>query len=199
MAEVWTADPENDGNFAPGDKIPLQRWWTFWFFKPRTVSEEDVLPLRWLDDFDTVQEFWACFNAIPSVLTLGPKHCLHLMKRNYNCPEWEDEANKAGGIWNLRVEKGMADEVWQTLCLAVIGEQFACSLPRHDEVCGVSVKPGPSTSNQMIFQLWHRDECHKGAIYDRLKTVLSKVTDMNNSFYRSIVEELRRAEKEARN
>ena len=136
-------------------------------------------------------------------LTVSPHFEAQTLSASYEAelqrPRMGNEANKARGIWNLRAEKGMADEVWQTLCLAFIGEQFACSLPRHDEVCGVSVKPGPSTSNQMIFQLWHRDECHKGAIYDRLKTVLSKVTDMNTSFCRSIVEELRRAEKEARN
>ena len=39
-----------------------------------------IPPLR-MEDFDTVQDFWSCFNALPSPLALASKHCLHIMKR----------------------------------------------------------------------------------------------------------------------
>lgn len=35
---------------------------------------------------------------------------------------WEDEANKAGGRWTLRVQKGYANKLWEDLLLATIGE-----------------------------------------------------------------------------
>lgn len=37
---------------------------------------------------------------------------------------WEDEANKHGGRWTLRVSKGYANKLWEDLLLATIGEQF---------------------------------------------------------------------------
>jgi translation initiation factor 4E len=37
---------------------------------------------------------------------------------------WEDEANKNGGRWTLRVSKGYANKLWEDLILAMIGEQF---------------------------------------------------------------------------
>ncbi len=39
-------------------------------------------------------------------------------------PMWEDEANKNGGRWTLKVSKGYANKLWEDLILAIIGEQF---------------------------------------------------------------------------
>lgn len=191
MADEWTSHPDNDGNFSKGDKIPLQKCWTFWFFKPQT-SPEDVELMQPLDDFDTVQDFWACYNALPSPITLGPRQCFHMMKQGVR-PEWDDDGNQRGGIWTFKVDKQIGTEVWQTLCLATIGEQFASVLPRQDDICGLTAKGGPPNSSQLILQVWHKDESYKGAVYDKLKTVLSKLTDINNSYYRANAEETRKA------
>lgn len=37
---------------------------------------------------------------------------------------WEDENNKEGGSWSLRISKGFANKIWEDLMLALIGEQF---------------------------------------------------------------------------
>jgi translation initiation factor 4E len=37
---------------------------------------------------------------------------------------WEDEANKNGGRWVIRINKGYANKIWEDLILAMIGEQF---------------------------------------------------------------------------
>ena len=56
-------------------------------------------------------------------------------------PVWEDEANKKGGKWIVRLKKGVADRYWEDLLLAMIGDQFA---EAGDEVCGavLSVRSG---------------------------------------------------------
>ena len=46
---------------------------------------------------------------------------------------WEDEANKQGGRWRLRVNKGFANKIWEDLILALIGEQFEC----ENEISGI--------------------------------------------------------------
>jgi translation initiation factor 4E len=35
---------------------------------------------------------------------------------------WEDEANKNGGRWTLKVSKGFTNKLWEDLILAMIGE-----------------------------------------------------------------------------
>lgn len=37
-------------------------------------------------------------------------------------PMWEDEANKLGGRWVIRVNKGFSNKLWEDLTLAMIGE-----------------------------------------------------------------------------
>lgn len=46
---------------------------------------------------------------------------------------WEDEANKNGGRWALRVNKGYANKLWEDLVLAFIGEQFEI----ENEITGI--------------------------------------------------------------
>lgn len=39
-------------------------------------------------------------------------------------PMWEDEANKKGGRWVLKINKEFSDRIWEDLILGFIGEQF---------------------------------------------------------------------------
>ena len=40
-------------------------------------------------------------------------------------PVWEDDENKHGGKWIMRLKKGVADRYWEELLLAMVGDQFA--------------------------------------------------------------------------
>eukprot|EP00993_Chasmostoma_nieuportense_P004006 NODE_4691_length_753_cov_98.857827_g4531_i0.p1 GENE.NODE_4691_length_753_cov_98.857827_g4531_i0~~NODE_4691_length_753_cov_98.857827_g4531_i0.p1 ORF type:complete len:207 (+),score=43.61 NODE_4691_length_753_cov_98.857827_g4531_i0:45-665(+) len=194
--DEWSTTTVIDGNDARGDKIPLQRCWTFWFFKNLTGSDEaewSNKQLQRLDDFDTIQDFWGCYNALPSPVTLGHKQCFHMMK-NAAKPEWDDECNRRGGIWSFRTDKAIGDDVWQTLLLAVIGEQFACVLPRTDDICGLTVKGGPPSSNQLIFQVWNKEEASRGVVLDKLRNVLGRLTRLDTSSYKCNSEEIRKAQ-----
>jgi translation initiation factor 4E len=35
---------------------------------------------------------------------------------------WEDEANKIGGRWKIRLNKNFTNIIWENLILAMIGE-----------------------------------------------------------------------------
>eukprot|EP00906_Rhabdomonas_costata_P026574 RCo037866 len=187
----WNASSEGQRD----EKIPLQRCWSFWFYSRASSEENGAIGkgLVRLEDFDTIQDFWACYNALPSPLLLGPLQRFHLMKQGIT-PEREDEFGKKGGVWTFKVDKTTGEDVWLLLLLALIGEQFTCVLPRSDEILGVTVKAGPATATQLTFQVWHKEEDSRGLVYDKLKSVLMKLTDLSNSFYRSTTEELRRSQ-----
>lgn len=63
---------------------------------------------------------------------------------------WEDEANKNGGRFSLRISKGYANILWEDLILALIGEQFEC----ENEITGIvlSIKPAAD-----IIAIWNRN------------------------------------------
>lgn len=85
----------------------------------------------------------------PSTLPLVSDY--HLFKRGIR-PIWEDEENKKGGKWIVRLKKGVADRYWEDLLFAIIGDQFG---EASDEVCGavLSVRNGED-----ILSIWARTD-----------------------------------------
>jgi len=67
-------------------------------------------------------------------------------------PVWEDEENKQGGKWIIRLKKGVIDRYWDDMLLAVVGDQFA---EAGEEVCGmvVSVRSGED-----VFSVWTKND-----------------------------------------
>lgn len=65
---------------------------------------------------------------------------------------WEDEENKQGGKWIIRLKKGVIDRYWEDVLLAVMGDQFA---EAGEEVCGmvVSVRSGED-----VFSVWTKND-----------------------------------------
>ena len=47
----------------------------------------------------------------------------------------QDDANKNGGKWIIRLRKGLASRCWENLILAMLGEQFMVG----EEICGAVV------------------------------------------------------------
>jgi len=65
---------------------------------------------------------------------------------------WEDEQNKRGGTWRLRVSKKDTPKVWQELLLAAIGEQLSEGVNEGDAICGVTVT---LRDKDDIVQVWN--------------------------------------------
>lgn len=63
---------------------------------------------------------------------------------------WEDEENKRGGKWIIRLKKGVSDRYWEDLLFAVVGDQFA---EAGEEVCGavLSIRSGED-----VLSVWTR-------------------------------------------
>jgi translation initiation factor 4E len=59
---------------------------------------------------------------------------IHLFKDGIR-PLWEDDANKNGGKWIVRLKKGLANRCWENLILAILGEQFMVG----EEICGAVI------------------------------------------------------------
>jgi len=55
----------------------------------------------------------------------------------------QDDANRSGGKWIIRLKKGLASRCWENLILAMLGEQFMVG----EEICGAVI----SVRNQ-VFQ-----------------------------------------------
>lgn len=96
---------------------------------------------------DNVEDFFSVYSHLKRPSTLPLVSDYHLFKRGVR-PIWEDDDNKRGGKWIVRLKKGVSDRYWEDLLLAVIGDQFA---EASEDVCGVvlSVRNGED-----ILSIW---------------------------------------------
>jgi translation initiation factor 4E len=77
--------------------------------------------IKTLASFGTLNQFWAMYQHIkrPSAL---PNHTVLNVFEEGVKPVWEVPDHAQGAAWNIRVNKGHADVLWENLLLGLIGE-----------------------------------------------------------------------------
>jgi len=155
---------------------PLQNTWTLWFLRKgqgaRTQEnyEKSVKPIG---AFSTAEGFWNYYNHLIRPNELPVTSDYHLFKFAIK-PLWEDEANRQGGKWIVRLRKGLASKYWEDLVLAVIGEQFDVG----DEICGIVLS---IRFQEDILSVWNRsatDQQAKQQIQNKLQQIFGDVPNL---------------------
>lgn len=71
----------------------------------------------------------------PKMSLNGKQKKLLRGNKSISHPSSQDDANKNGGKWIIRLRKGLASRCWENLILAMLGEQFMVG----EEICGAVV------------------------------------------------------------
>ena len=132
----------------------LKEAWSFWYRPPISKAHgfiEYEQTLHGIATVTTAEEFWDIYSHLKRPSSLPVVSDYHLFKRDVR-PIWEDDINKKGGKWIVRMKKGVADRYWEDLLLALIGDQFGDA---GEEVCGavLSVRNGED-----ILSIWTRTD-----------------------------------------
>ncbi|KAI4163630.1 MAG: hypothetical protein LQ342_002664 [Letrouitia transgressa] len=128
---------------------PLKATWVVWYRPPTSKHqdyEKSTIPLA---QFASVEDFWSLYTHLKRPSSLPSVSDYHVFKKGIR-PVWEDEENKRGGKWIVRLKKGVADRYWEDLLLAVVGDQFA---EAGEEVCGVVLS---IRSGEDVLSVWTR-------------------------------------------
>ncbi|KAF2871256.1 translation initiation factor eIF 4e-like domain-containing protein [Massariosphaeria phaeospora] len=130
---------------------PLKYTWVIWYRPPTSKNSDYEKSTKPLCRMSTAQEFWKIFVHLNRPSTLPTVSDYHFFKEGIR-PVWEDDENKRGGKWIMRLKKGVADRYWEELLMALIGDQF---LEAADEVCGfvLSVRSGED-----VFSIWTKND-----------------------------------------
>lgn len=133
---------------------PLMNKWVFWWRPPISKSQGFVdyeKTLRPMCHCTTVEEFFAVYSHLKNPSGLPTMSEYHFFKFGIR-PIWEDDVNKKGGKWVVRLKKGVVDRYWEDLILALIGEQFGDA---GEEVCGAvaNVRNGED-----VLSIWTRND-----------------------------------------
>ncbi|KAL1970792.1 hypothetical protein VTN77DRAFT_2626 [Rasamsonia byssochlamydoides] len=163
-------------NAAPAPALkehPLKSTWVVWYRPPTpkySDYEKSTVPLA---SISSVESFWTIYSHLKRPSLLPTVSDYHIFKKGIR-PVWEDEANKKGGKWIVRLKKGVADRYWEDLLLAMVGDQFA---EAGDEVCGavLSVRSGED-----VLSVWTRiDGGRNIKIRETIKRLLAFPADTN--------------------
>jgi translation initiation factor 4E len=133
---------------------PLRNKWVFWWRPPIHKGQGGFIDyektIHAMCHCSTVEEFLRIYSHLKHPSALPTMSEYHFFKFGIR-PIWEDDVNKEGGKWVIRIKKGVADRYWELLVLALAGDQFGDA---GDEVCGavVSVKNGED-----IISIWTRN------------------------------------------
>ena len=91
---------------------------------------------------------------------------------------WEDEANKNGGRWQIRVNKGYSNKLWEDLMLAMIGEQFEY----ENEIHGIVIVTKPNFDTISVWNKNSRDTAIVDSIKQDLIRCLSLPEDVKMDY-----------------
>nr|SVE74390.1 EOG090X0BMA [Daphnia barbata] len=157
---------------VPREEHPLQYTYCLWF--SRRAPGKHAAPqsfdqnLRLVGRFASVEQFWSYYCHLIKPCELSGHSDFHLFKDGIK-PMWEDDANRCGGKWIVRLRKGLASRCWENLILAMLGEQFMVG----DEICGAVVS---IRFAEDIISVWNRiasDQATTNRIRDTLRRVLN--------------------------
>ena len=136
---------------STGTDHPLRSTWNL-FYRPPTskYSDYEKSTIK-LASISTVENFWTIYSHLKRPSQLPSVSDYHIFKEGIR-PVWEDEANKRGGKWIVRLKKGVADRYWEDLLLAIVGDQF---MEAGEEVCGavLSVRSGED-----VLSVWTKND-----------------------------------------
>ncbi|RWS30670.1 initiation factor 4E-like protein [Leptotrombidium deliense] len=170
--EVVTNNCEKKGEDSREEEHKLQNCYNLWFSRrtPGKLTNTQTYDqnLKVIGIFDTVEKFWNVYSHVLRPNALSGHLDFHLFKDGIK-PMWEDEANREGGKWIVRLRKGLASRCWENLILAILGEQFMVG----EEICGAVVS---IRFQEDIISVWNRsanDHSTTIRIRDTLKRVLN--------------------------
>nr|XP_033781335.1 eukaryotic translation initiation factor 4E type 2-like [Geotrypetes seraphini] len=151
---------------------PLQYNYTFWYscrIPSRPASSQNYEQnIKQFGTVASVEQFWWVYSHLVRPGDLSGYSDFHLFKEGIK-PMWEDEANKNGGKWIIRLRKGLASRFWENIILAMLGEQFMVG----EEICGVVVS---IRFQEDILSIWNKtasDQVTNARIRDTLRRVLN--------------------------
>ncbi|KAJ1928820.1 hypothetical protein IWQ60_001723 [Tieghemiomyces parasiticus] len=150
---------------------PLQFTWVFWFMHraPGQKITNYESAMKKIASFSSIENFWAVYCHLRRPHELPTISDYHLFKQGVR-PVWEDEANKNGGKWIVRLKKGIASRYWESIVLAVIGDQFDVG----NDICGLVLS---IRNSEDILSLWN-SSAQDGRINLRIRDTVKRVLNL---------------------
>ncbi|GAB0132592.1 hypothetical protein EsDP_00001024 [Epichloe bromicola] len=150
MASI--AEKRTSASSSAAKAHSLKDAWSFWYRPPISKAHGFIAyenTLHGIATVRTAEEFWDIYSHLKRPSSLPVVSDYHLFKSDIR-PIWEDDVNRKGGKWVVRMKKGVADRYWEDLILSLIGDQFGDA---GEDVCGAVLS---MRNGEDILSIWTR-------------------------------------------
>lgn len=138
------------------DKI-LNDTWSLYFHDPYNESwtRESYIHVC---SISTVLEYVELENQLKPFIQKG----MFFIMRDHVFPLWDDENNKDGGVFSIKILKANTFEAWRKVAAKVLGETIMKDKSLWENVNGISVSP---KKHFCIIKIWMKNNMVKDAIH----------------------------------
>ena len=110
-------------------KTKLKNKFSFWYrisddlylTKQPIDKKEYENQVKKIAEFDTIEDFWAIFQHLRKPDSCKPGIEFQMFKSSIK-PMWEDENNKDGGRFSIKLRKDFTTIIWEEMIFALIGD-----------------------------------------------------------------------------
>ncbi|KAJ2958438.1 hypothetical protein NQZ79_g6015 [Umbelopsis isabellina] len=152
-------------------KHPLRYTWVFWFMHrpPGAKITNYESGMKKIATVSSIEDYWAVYSHLKRPHELPNISDYHMFKHGVR-PVWEDAMNVNGGKWIVRLKKGLASRYWESLTMAIIGDQFDVG----QEICGAVLS---IRGAEDILSVWNQS-AREGRTNLKIRDTLKKVLNL---------------------
>ncbi|KAG2180464.1 hypothetical protein INT44_003468 [Umbelopsis vinacea] len=160
-----------DQQIPEDQKHPLHYTWVFWFMHrpPGAKITNYESGMKKIASFSSIEDYWAVYSHLKRPKDLPNISDYHLFKQGVR-PVWEDTMNVNGGKWIVRLKKGLASRYWESLVMAIVGDQFDVG----QEICGAVLS---IRNSEDILSVWNQS-AHEGRTNLKIRDTMKKVLNL---------------------
>ena len=148
----------------------LNNKWSIWYHHQKNSWKLESY--KKIFEINNIEEFWIFNDNIDLLGGINSQH--YFMMREEITPIWEDESNKNGGCWSIKIPLERSYELWIKLSMYIIGE----TLTNNDFLInGISVCAKNNTTS--VVKIWIND--------NNLNSIQNLPTDILNEYGFNII------------
>lgn len=146
-SDLTNSDNESEEN-SDSDEISEYKFsstWNIWYHHQK--NNWKIESYKKIFSIKNIKDFWNFNNNFNLIGGINTQH--YFMMRTDVTPIWEDEQNKNGGCWSIKIPVEKSYELWIKLCMYIVGE----TLTKDDFlVNGISICAKNTTTS--VVKIW---------------------------------------------
>jgi hypothetical protein len=145
---IYTEETTQDDKIDIGIKHKFNSEWDLWYHHSQNNWRIDGY--KKIFTIKNIKDYWDLHNNINKIGGINNQH--FFLMRNGIEPIWEDEKNKFGGCWSIKLLSDKSYDLWERLSLYMVGESL---IKDSLSINGLSICFKSSMSS--VIKIWNSD------------------------------------------